>query len=425
MPTSTTMMSLSQKLSLENYNRETLLDVSFSSHLNTAQETLVHKLPESSLKAAVRPGHHNHPEGAEKGREEIGVFTAEKYFKGVMDNGTSPRITNTVTRRHQVQRDELCGAVAIKPQVPAGIPSFRSESSWNSQSALLKSVLRHPSGMKTNKVKGKSILAGLGRKYCSCFDKDSVDGHEHVGEISFKKTPDSGLIHCQLKKLGYELDIETCFSFPTLSSIAGNLPVNIQQAGQLDLFPRKSIEVFGSPVHDRRSKSLSLERRLTMLSWDATPRFEEIAYSAPPRGVHYEKDSDASSDLFEIESHTGRVKPFLQRHGSDATSGCVTPTTCYAPSEASIDWSVATASAADFSVPSDYEDLRSPTNSMQAFTITTNVKTKTCGDSQKRRSSILLGYKNNAAVRVAGDAYRRNKRLTSTANASCFTFLHS
>ncbi|CAB4264614.1 unnamed protein product [Prunus armeniaca] len=75
-----------------------------------------------------------------------------------------------------------------------------------------------------------------------------------------------------------------------------------------------------------------------MLPWDEFP--------ANSGGViyHNESDSDASSDLFEIESLTGKANPFLARQASDAaTSGCMTPTTCYAPSEASIEWSVVTA----------------------------------------------------------------------------------
>ena len=112
-----------------------------------------------------------------------------------------------------------------------------------------------------------------------------------------------------------------------------------------------------------------------MLSWDATPKVE----TENSKGNNNDTESDASSDLFEIESLTGKANPFLARHASDAASGCVTPTTCYAPSEASVEWSVVTASAADFSVMSDYEELR-PSITLQSpiktFSATTNAKTK-------------------------------------------------
>lgn len=47
----------------------------------------------------------------------------------------------------------------------------------------------------------------------------------------------------------------------------------------------------------------------------------------------------------------------LTKQASDNTSCSMTPTTQYAPSEASIEWSVVTASAADFlSAVSDYDE---------------------------------------------------------------------
>ncbi|CAH2045688.1 unnamed protein product [Thlaspi arvense] len=58
--------------------------------------------------------------------------------------------------------------------------------------------------------------------------------------------------------------------------------------------------------------------------------------------------SDSSSDLFEIENLTGKPKPCLTRQGSDAASP-----TRHAPSEVSIEWSIVTASSADFSVMSE------------------------------------------------------------------------
>ncbi|KAJ8773789.1 hypothetical protein K2173_006439 [Erythroxylum novogranatense] len=433
MPNSTTVMSLPQKLSSEN-NSENLRDVSFSSYVNPSVETFTRKLAEATIKRSPKDtfqgGHHDLMGTAQEEQEEIGVFSAEKYFKGVMDNDTSPRTnTKAAGRKYQTKRD---GAVPFKPQVPAGTPSILSESSGNSQSALLKPVMSHPSGGKTNKVKGKFFLSGLGCRCCSCPDKDFVDVHEHVGEISFKKTPDSSLlqvkeigikntkknpdfqyeprsrswnkeeIHRQFNKLGHGLNKETCFSFPTSITATANLPIKLQQQDQFDLLPRNSIEVFGSTVHDWRSKSFNLERRLTMLSWDGNPRAEQLAYSATPTRLSNENDSDESSDLFEIESLTGKVRPFLARQGSDATPGCVTPTTCYAPSEASIDWSVVTASAAD------YEELRLPTSATspaQAFPVSTDVKTKT----PKRHPSILLGCKNQDAVTVDGVAHKRNE----------------
>lgn len=427
------MATLTSATSLTN-NR----DVSFSSYLSKTEEVFVQKLAGSNK---------NQEDG------EIGVFSAEKYFKGGIDED-SPRLTNIIPRKyHQPKKDED----PVKPNLvhpPISTPSIHSESSWNSQTALLQNVdqrkttisprkssnknIKH--GIKTttsSSSKNFSFLAGLCCKYCSCYDKDSIDvDDEHVGEISFKKSPVNGTnlfqVQVQPKPIikstslddldhhhqtslsgsGSQIGIkkENYFSFPTSNSSSVSGKLQIQKEGEV-LKPRKSLEVFGSPVHDKRSKSFRIERRLSMLSWDTIPaqKMDEIEYSniSGGGGIHNDNESDASSDLFEIESLTGKVNPFLARQGSDATSGCVTPTTCYAPSEASIEWSVVTASAADFSVISDFEELRPPTR------IPSPIKTSK-EIIPKRRPNILLGCNSHKSVRVAGDAYSRTSDKTDS-----------
>lgn len=441
MATLTSITSLSKPLSLEN-NNDNLRDVPFSSYVNSSEETFVRKLGESSQNLSPNlTAQEKHHDLERKNEEdgEIGVFGAEKYFNGGMDED-SATITNTVARKyHHEKVEENDVVVPIKPKVQTGTPSVHSESSSNSQSALLQNFVRNPSRRKMNKAPGKSFLAGLGCA-CSCSDKDSVDVNEReqVGEISFKKSPNPVVVqskamteehiktsldlehkthsgswvkedmHCGLSK-------ENCFTFPTLNSVAaGNLPIKKQLQDEEALKPRKSLEVFGSPIYEKRKKSFSLERRLTMLSWDLTPRMEETEFSATSGGVYNDDESDASSDLFEIESLTGKVTPLLARQVSDATSGCLTPTTCYAPSEASIEWSVVTASAADCSAMSDYEELRPPTalSPITALRTTTDAKTKTTKEIQRRRPSILLGCKSQKAVRVVGDAHKTSDKAS-------------
>ncbi|XP_059447185.1 protein PHYTOCHROME KINASE SUBSTRATE 1 [Corylus avellana] len=388
----------------------TLREASFSAYLNGTEEAFVRKLADHSSRSLMAP----HEERKKEDDEEIGVFGAEKYFKGGLMDEDNPRSTAGMSaKKHQYKKAERVDLEPIKCRIQPLTPSVQSESSWNSQSSLLQSGVRNPSRTNTNKVRRKKILAGLGCKYCSCSDKDSVEIKEHGDEISFqgkaiktepRKTDDLG----KLDKLGDRVGLnrENCFTFPTSNSgAAGNLPITLQFQEDKEEKLRKSIEVFGSPVMGKRNKSLSIERRLTMLSWDATPRLEEIDFSAPSGGTYNDTESDASSDLFEIESLTGKANPFLARQASDATSGCVTPTTCYEPSEASIEWSVVTASAADFSVMSDCEELRSTSTKKGASAIT-NAKAETNREIQRRRSGILLGCKSQKAVQVAGDAYR-------------------
>ncbi|KAI4328431.1 hypothetical protein L6164_020787 [Bauhinia variegata] len=197
-------------------------------------------------------------------------------------------------------------------------------------------------------------------------------------------------------------------AFQTVNSALGTQLMKMQLGQGEEEKPRKSLEVFGSPIMERRSKSLSFDKRLTIPSWDAAPKLEEIDFSEIPGGNYNDAASDASSDLFEIESLTGKSNPFLARQNSDVASGCVTPTTGYAPSEASIEWSVVTASAADYSVMSDFEEARSVATIRSppgpAFT-SPNGKIKANKEMQRRRPSMLLGCKSHKAVRVAGDAF--------------------
>lgn len=426
-------------------------DASFSSYLSTNEQTILHKLGDqkssrnlspiiTTTSPSKRDDQLKHLGTRKKEEEEeIGVFGAEKYFKGVMDEDSSKSSSSTCSSMkfygHQQQRVNLDH---MKLKVPQhGTPSVRSEaSSWNSQSALLTTGSRK--GKRTNKTSGnkaqrKSFFAALG---CSCTDKNSVDiNEEHVGEVSFKQngancgttttphikqsldlvsealvkikqqTPDSWvkeeilMNNEKIEKLGTGLSRENCFTFPAAKSGAvSNLPIKIPAFQEIeDEKMRKSIEVFGSPVLEKRKKALGLEKRLTMLSWDA-----EFAAAKSGGTYTHESDSDASSDLFEIESLTGKNNPFLARQASD---GCATPTHCYAPSEASIEWSVATASAADFSsAMSDCEDLvrPSPTNTTSAKAARMNKEMVPI----RHRSNVLLGCKSHKAVRVAANAHR-------------------
>ncbi|OMO82430.1 hypothetical protein COLO4_23006 [Corchorus olitorius] len=363
----------------------------------------------------------HHYSGRKKEEDgEIGVFGAERYFNGGIDHvhvhSPSPRLARNIIEAKKLEfvKDE-----PIKPVIHQGTPSVRSESSWNSQKALLQSVLRNSPRRKPHKAgNGKSnFFSGLDFCRCYCSDRNSLDIEEvQVGEISFKRPPNGkpatskGSVDVKKPTATEPWIKEDIFTFPTTSPSVGSIrPVKVPLQGDVDEIGRKSLEVFGSPVIGRRNKSLNLERKLKMLSWDKsnkTPKAtEEI--------TDHNSDSDASSDLFEIESLTGGKtnNPFLARQASDAAaSGCVTPTTCYAPSEASIEWSVVTASAADhFSVMSDYDERRPSTT-----TIPSPIKTfPTKEIHQRRRSGGLLGCTSQKAVDVAGDEYKMNENKAS------------
>ncbi|XP_059652820.1 protein PHYTOCHROME KINASE SUBSTRATE 1-like [Cornus florida] len=408
--TSTRNTNLSQTLSLENHHH--LRDASFSSYLNDAENSL------------TTTTHEHLSLGGKKIEDgEIDVFGAEKYFNEGMDE-ENPRISDKgATRYRHHEKDEAVDIGPRKPKPQLGTQSVPSESSRNSQSMLLHSVQRNLSRRKTNKIhRGKSFFASLGCN-CSCNDKDSLDIDEHAcennssrglkcgvlhGKTTGKGTVKTGLVSIDLAPIN-KSHMDASLK-EDLNSRRGKLAVEMQSQEEEEDEPRKSLEVFGSPILEKgKRRNSRVERRLAALSWDAIPRVEETEISASSVGMDNDTESDASSDLFEIESFTNNAKPFLARQASaGCMSGYVTPTTCYAPSEGSIEWTVVTASVADFSVMSDSEELRTATNSTNLNRMVPAAKTAPSKEIQKRLPS-LLSCKSHKSVRIAGDAYRTSK----------------
>ena len=313
---------------------------------------------------------------------EISVFGADKYFNMKLDYGT-PEQANL----HYPKS---------KPRT-ATTPSTISESSWNSQAALMPSLVRNPSQTRQKRGPGKWFFAGFG---CSgpCLDKKSVHIQENVEP--WKKQSQPGL-----QKIDH-------FTFPILDPGMENLTVKKQlEEVKLEEDARISLEVFGSNMTRKNNIAMNLERKLSMLTWDAIPKVQNLPATMGSGATTCDDlQSDASSDLFEIEDISGNGKyPFFTSQESENMSSCMSPPTNYSPSEASIEWSVITASAADFSIISDY-DVKSVVHAGGTSPSSTNVKmgkTKyVMGKPQKVRSNGILGCTNQKAVNVAEAAYR-------------------
>lgn len=425
-------------------NSSNLREASFSSYLNGTEEKFVLHLSDSSKNCKPlisTPFDHLHLVTKKAEDTEIDIFSADKYFSERVDDET-PRIPNKHSPKFERKMDPPPESNAVKQQNRQGTPSIRSESSWNSQNALLRNIQRNQQQpQKTNKINRKSFLANIGCN-CSCGDKNSVDIDNPVSEstsnrrvngkpdynkarqptkpvdlVSLNESQTSTWIredsHCSKSdQLGIGLSTEGHFRFPDSNlKKTGDTLLEMQRKGEEDDTARKSLEVFGSPIQRKGKKSLSLERSLNMLSWDAiVAKVDEIEIPASSNGMYNDADSDASSDLFEIESFSTNPGQYLTRQGS---TNSITPTTCYAPSEASIEWSVVTASAADFSVMSDSEELRTTTTKANRHGLSINGRTTPGrGEMPKRRSGILSGCYSQKAVRVAGDVYRTSERTS-------------
>ncbi|XP_004511209.1 protein PHYTOCHROME KINASE SUBSTRATE 1 [Cicer arietinum] len=397
-----------QTLNSENKNNNHHHDAIFSPYLTNKEGNFILKLGESSqiINPFINPTKSPLSQ-VEKTEDsgEIGVFGAEKYF-----NRREVETSRAATK-YLPQRDEKMAIETRKYKVDEyGTSSIGSVSTWNSQNALLKSGLRNSNKEKVQA--NKSVLYNLGFK-CSCSDKNSVDINDHEGKISFrnygavhsktkpKKIFNLGLDDVSVKKISKpssEIFInnnkDVYFQKNSLACNTRNHLVKMQSPLDEENTPRKSLEVFGSPkpILNSKRSSLSIDKRLVF------PKMVEEIDS------NYDVDdaaSDASSDLFEIESIKGKSHTtFLTRQTSDATSSCVSPN-CYAPSEASIEWSVVTASIDCEDQMSEFTirtPIRTPLNS-------SNGKTKVSREIPRRRPGILLGCKSHKAVKVVGDAF--------------------
>ncbi|CAI9096617.1 OLC1v1032808C1 [Oldenlandia corymbosa var. corymbosa] len=433
-----------------------LRDASFSSYLDDGEETFMRKLGADSAKLRNKslisptPFEHIHVVGKKSEDNEIDIFSADKYFnEGVdVDDGDddqSPRIASKSSsakfNRKMVLPPKLDPPKQQQHHIRSATPSIRSESSWNSQNALLHNSHRNQQGQKTEKPNNRrSFLASFGCN-CSCGDKASVDIDDPIVENSPRRSPSvraaqdkpnrssnkpvdlvsltdsqsnaSSWIRGELK-IGLSSS-EEHFRFPVFDSNAktgDHHMLEMQSKKEEDDSTRKSMEVFGSPIERAGKKSLN------MLTWDAIvkPKINNPNEgSQNSRGLYNDDaDSDASSDLFEIESFATNPSQYLTRQGSDGMSSAFTQT-CYAPSEASIEWSVVTASAADFSAMSDIEETRISTNSRGYGQGISQNDPRSSSDRElpaRRRTGILSGCYSQKAVNVAGNAYRASEKTS-------------
>lgn len=361
---------------------------------------------------------------------EISIFDAQKYFNDTSDPKTrlsiSPPIISTpnhddestISNNNIINPSRLsCGSAGYnRVRSFHATPTASSEASWNSQTGLLS----HPAGglavslrnlpnpnsnsKNQERLRGGSVSNGTTkwffRRKCPCSGKKSVQVKEPAANLYTKphSQPDhqqqqleqqslerisiSSSTHSKnlippsrydqfsskvfqthqprLSSSGRPVSESTTggFSFPILNSLS--LPT---KHSPLDEPPRESLEIF-QPVEEVAALRKAVGGR-------------GFGFPGSPisRVVALEDDiaSDASSDLFEIESFSTQTTsyPMYRRRDSldeaqnfntrrlsasniygrrsvdEPMTPSIAPTECYEPSEASIDWSVTTAEGFD------------------------------------------------------------------------------
>ncbi|KAF5459745.1 hypothetical protein F2P56_019666 [Juglans regia] len=352
---------------------------------------------------------------------EISVFGAERYFSMKLDED-SPRSIDSLASKHGLKKDYCVDLLNRKAKSRTATPSLSSESSWNSQAALLPGFHRQPLQNTEKKVTRKMHFSGL---ICnrSCSVERSLE-HGGIHGIGIRKRAIQ-FDHNQVRQRFQVNDDlhsptfgrsnrEKYFSFPISSAGVQNSTAKSQFKVEKikDEEPRISLEVFGSHIMNKSDIAMNLERKLSILTWDAIPKSKKFSTTSGTEVVHGDMGSDASSDLFEIENLSGSENPVFTRQESDGMSSCITSTTKYEPSETSIDWSVVTASAAGFSANTAFDEKRpEESNNIHGLAKTKSIVDKVV---RKSRPSGLLGCKSQKAVSIAETAYRANERTNLT-----------
>ncbi|KAF9626139.1 hypothetical protein IFM89_031266 [Coptis chinensis] len=411
-------------------------DASFSSYISNAKDSILRiARPQEYLSTTINDhqAYQLHSEWKTAKDGEINIFGAEKYFNGGMDEANR-KTTESGERKHQPKEDGKVDLQNMRMKFKPGFQSVNSQSSQNSRSALLQGRKKGQSPSWRNRGITRHFLSTFSWK-CSCSNKKSVDIDELVGDnkkrmngrknVDYGETLEKKFMEASVQMKSYavttngtiqsemegstlclrddipELGLQNNenFVFTVSNSKTANLILE-RQCGDLEKGDaRKSLEVFGSPIVDKVSKTMSLDRRLPMCEWEAKDIPATSASS-----LMQDDESDTSSDLFEINNISEDVHPFFRRQDSDFMSACAT-NTFYEPSEASVDWSVVTASAVNFPTTPNYERTPEAESAPPTKTTGETAAAKTSGKVQRSHPNAFLGCRSQKAVKVAGEAY--------------------
>ncbi|CAK8542982.1 unnamed protein product [Lathyrus sativus] len=383
-------------------------DASFSSYLN----------PQKPNTRQPNNHNHNHHRTLEDPTSELSIFDAHKYFNELTNNENIQKVSissNNINNNSRVSpvmvnvnNETLTENIVIPDNTRyssasstvdsysnirnyrarsfhTATPTASSEASWNSQQGLLS----HPAGAISVNIKNPSSPnpnnnnntfrtslskpIWLLRRKCPCTGKKSVQVREKKSTELPKNTikipspvspspspppppPMNNWINNNVdqtptlvtKSQRFQPVVTTVrvpytegFTFPVLNPNSSSTTAKLKNGVVSDDPPRESLEVFRPPDE--------LNVDMKSLNFPFPPPMSRIIIDDGDAA------SDASSDLFEIESFSTATQSSYaasayRRNSRDSfDEGSVTTamTECYEPSEGSIEWSVTTADGYD------------------------------------------------------------------------------
>ncbi|KAL0359728.1 UNVERIFIED_CONTAM: protein PHYTOCHROME KINASE SUBSTRATE 4 [Sesamum angustifolium] len=410
---------------------------------------------------------------------EISIFDAQKYFS---ENSDSKDMMMIKTQQEQQQQDpssqdlRLSSVSSVdgfgrnyRTRSFRATPTASSEASWNSQTGLLVnppgsigvSLWNFPSG----EGKKRSSMAKkwiFGRK-CCCNGKESVQvkevtsDSEHGGPGIRDENNNNGKANYLCSKRDSHKAKTVQPSMSQRSSITNDV-VEVHQHKVLAPTPvRLSLENANSfpptvnvnPIQDAPRESLEVFQPIlepppvtcNENTVGVRPQFSPGSPIARVTNTDDDLGSDASSDLFEIESFstqttsypmyrrrdsldeapTFNARRFASANGINLNSNnsiqygrssldepptpSVAATECYAPSEVSIDWSVTTAEGFDRASVSNFSVSASEVGNTTAFLRQRQEEARggDGGDGGKRKGNgglLLMSCRQEKAVSV-------------------------
>jgi hypothetical protein len=352
-------------------------DDSFSSYLTLVRESFS---IETSHTGRTRSSLQINSSRRRSNDGEIDIFDAEKYFNGTMEYNTDILFGKEINLPYK--KDKKCSAQS-RSKKTASVCS--EASTGNSHTGLLRQHSRMV------KAEGRKLLRVF---LCTCSGKKATDTEVDAGSTrdSFGPFGESNM------KDERRLDSEMRMKRLQLGFTDGlfNGAGSLKSIEAKEVFIRELMEG-EKKVSSGTGKSLYPSSEIQSSSVNAVSNGgsgSTYNHGSVGRGNKYDSDEDdisseSSSDLFEISSISIKSHPFFEPDMDESV--------VYEPSEASINWSIVTASAANFSVASQSDEPRK--KSMN-----------------RGRKGLLMGCVSHKAVNVTSDSHQN--KLTKRAGTA-------